>query len=193
MISSTELRAGKTFQIEQIPYQVIKYEHIKIGRGGATVRTTARNLQSGRVEEMTFSTSQTIEAIQTVKKRLQYLYSDDEVSTFIDPQTYEQVEVKKAILENQLPFLKEGQNVDVLFWTGGGDSGKDEPLGVDLPPKVTLCVAETDPGVKGNSATNIYKSATLENGLTVRVPLFIKVGDQVRVDTRTSEYIERAK
>ncbi|MBI2007206.1 MAG: hypothetical protein HYS83_00655 [Candidatus Blackburnbacteria bacterium] len=102
----------------------------------------------------------------------------------MDPKSYEQVEVKKGILGTQLAFLKEGQEADVLFW-------EDEALDIDLPPKVVLAVTETAPGVKGNSATNIYKSAVLENGLQVKVPLFIKVQDKVKVDTRTGEYVER--
>ena len=111
----------------------------------------------------------------------------------MDPKTYEQVEVSRKVVGEQLAFLREGQEVDLLFWSGGEGGEKDEPFGVDLPPKVTLAVIETDPGVKGNSATNIYKQAILENGLAVKVPLFIKTGDKVRVDTRTGEYIERVK
>lgn len=192
MIGATELRAGRTFQIEGTPYQVVKYEHIKMGRGGATVRVTVRNLQTAAVEEKTFSTNTTVEEIATVKRRLQYLYDDGNNVVFMDPKNYEQVEVGRKVVGEQLAFLREGQEVDLLFWSGLGGE-KDEPLGIDLPPKITLTVLETDPGVKGNSATNIYKQATLENGLAVKVPLFIKVGDKVRVDTRTGEYAERVK
>lgn len=184
MISATQLRNGKTFQIDETPYQVLKYEHVKMGRGGATVRISARNLRTGGVEERTFSTGTTVEEIATIKRRLQYLYSDVGNAIFMDPKSYEQVEVKKGILGTQLAFLKEGQEADVLFW-------EDEALDIDLPPKVVLAVTETAPGVKGNSATNIYKSAVLENGLQVKVPLFIKVQDKVKVDTRTGEYVER--
>lgn len=190
MFSATELRAGKTFQIEGAPYQVLKYEHIKMGRGGATVRISARNLRTGGVEEKTFSTSQSVEEISTIKRKLQFLYRDGANIVFMDPKTFEQVGIDKRVLADQTPFLKEGQEADILFWLY---EGKEEPLGVDLPPKVTLAVAETAPGVRGNSATNIYKPATLENGLAVKVPLFIKTGDKVRVDTRTGEYVERAK
>lgn len=190
MFSATELRAGKTFQIDGAPYRVLKYEHIKMGRGGATVRVSARNLRTGGVEEKTFSTSTTVEEIATVKRKLQYLYQDGGNVVFLDPGSYEQVEIDKQVLAEQIPFLKEGQEADILFWLS---EGGEEPLGVDLPPKVTLSVADTAPGVKGNSATNIYKQAVLENGLQVKVPLFIKTGDKVRVDTRTGEYVERAK
>lgn len=193
MLSTTELRAGRTFQIDGTPYQVLKYEHIKMGRGGATVRISARNLRTGGVEEKTFSTNATVEEIATIKRRVQYLYGDGNNVVFMDPKNYEQVEVSKKVVGEQFAFLREGQEVDLLFWSGGSGGEKDEPLGVDLPPKVTLTVFETDPGVKGNSATNIYKQATLENGLGIKVPLFIKTGDKIRVDTRTGEYAERAK
>lgn len=193
MLSSTELRAGRTFHIDGTPYQVLKYEHIKIGRGGATVRVSVRNLRTGANDEKTFSTSQTVEEITTIKRRLQYLYSDGENAVFMDPKTYEQVEVGKNILKNDLLYLKEGDLADLLFWVEGEASSKDKPLGIDLPPKVNLTVADTAPGVKGNSAANIYKSATLENGLVVKVPLFIKAGDKIKVDTRSGEYTERVK
>lgn len=188
MFSATELRAGRTFQIDGAPYRVLKYEHIKMGRGGATVRVSARNLRTGGVEEKTFSTSTTVEEIATVKRKLQYLYQDEGNAVFLDPGSYEQVEIDKRVLAEQIPFLKEGQEADILLWLR---EGGEEPLGVDLPPKVTLSVLETAPGVKGNSAANIYKQAMLENGLQVKVPLFIKTGDKVRVDTRTGEYVER--
>lgn len=188
MFSATELRAGRTFQIDGTPYRVLKYEHIKMGRGGATVRISARNLRTGGVEEKAFNTGVTVEEVTTAKRRLQYLYQDEDNAVFADPKTYEQAEISKSVLSDQLPFLKEGQEVDILFWLPGG---REEPLGVDLPPKVALSVMETAPGVKGNSATNIYKPAMLENGLAVKVPLFIKAGDKVRVDTRTGEYVER--
>lgn len=188
MFSATELRAGRTFQIDGAPYQVLKYEHIKMGRGGATVRILARNLRTGANEEKTFSTGQTVEEITTVKKRLQYLYRDGANVVFMDPKSFEQVGIDKRVLADQIPFLKEGQEADILFWL---NEGREEPLGVDLPSKVTLSVVETAPGIKGNSTTNIYKPATLENGLTVKVPLFIKKGDKVRIDTRTGEYVER--
>lgn len=193
MISSTELRAGRTFQIDGTPYQILKYEHIKIGRGGATVRVSVRNLRTGGNDEKTFSTSQTVEEITTIKRRLQYLYSDGGNTVFMDPKTYEQVEVGKNILKNDLLYLKEGDLADLLFWVEGESSSEDKPLGIDLPPKVNLTVVDTAPGIKGNSAANIYKSATLENGLVVKVPLFIKAGDKIRVDTRSGEYTERVK
>lgn len=193
MIPVTELRSGATFQISGIPYQVTKYEHVKVGRGNATIRITARNLRTGGSEEKTFNSGATVEPILTTKRQLQYLYEDPTSVFFMDPKTYEQVEIGKKVLGDTVSFLQEGQSVNVLFWSFDGAQDKDEALSVDIPPSVVLAVAETGPGVKGNSATNIYKPATLENGLTVKVPLFINIGDKVKVDTRSGDYVERVK
>ncbi|MDO8503417.1 MAG: elongation factor P [bacterium] len=186
MIPVTELRAGATFEISGTPYQVTKYEHVKVGRGNATIRISARNLKTGALEEKTFNSGATVEPILTTKRQLQYLYADSANVSLMDPKTFEQVEIRKEVLGEAVSFLQEGQSVNVLFW-------EDNALSVDLPPSVILTVSETGPGVKGNSATNIYKPATLENGLTVKVPLFINTGDKVKVDTRTGDYVERVK
>ena len=175
--------------MDGIPYKVSKYEHQKIGRGGASVRLIVRNLRTGNQEEKTMNSTAKVEEISTNKRSLQYLYSDGNVSTFMDPKNFEQVEVPKKVVEDQLYYIKEGETVDVLFWSDNG--GADKPLSVDIAPKVTLIVKHTTPGVKGNSATNVYKPAKLENGLEAKVPLFIKEGDKVRIDTRTGEYVER--
>lgn len=186
MLSASDLRNGTAFLSDGKPHKVLKYTFIKMGRGGATVRVLARDMISGAVIEKTFSSSVKVEEAKTAKRTLQYLYCDGADAFFMDPATYEQIEVKKEILENELPYMKEGEVVTVVLW-------EDKVLGVDIPPKVTLTVAETDPGVKGNSASNMYKSAVLENGISVRVPLFVEKGDKVRVDTRTGEYVERVK
>lgn len=185
MITATDLKNGTTFLDEGKPFKVIKYSHIKMGRGGATVRVVARNLETGSLSELTYDAGNKVDEITTSKKRMHYLYKDHKNAFFIDPETYEQTEINLNILGDLISFVKEGSQIDVLFWEG-------RALSVDIAPKVVLEVVETDPGVKGNSATNIYKPAKLENGLTIKVPLFIKAGDKVRVDTRTSEYIERA-
>lgn len=186
MIQVTDLKAGKAFLLESKPYKVIKYTHQKIGRGGANVKLSVRNLNNGNLEEKTFNATKKVEEISTVKKPLQFLYIDKGRGIFMDSRSYEQVEIPVAIVQDQLMYIKEGESIDVLFWD-------EKPLSFDIPPKVTLKVADTVPGVKGNSATNIYKPATLENGVKIRVPLFIKKGEKIRVDTRTGEYVERAK
>lgn len=192
MIPVTDLRKGTTFAIDGQPYKVLEYNHIKMGRGGATIRISARNLLTAGVEVKTFNSGATVEPIITLKKRLQYLYQDGANAVFMDPKNYEQVEIKKDSINEELKFLKEGQEVDISFWSFGGAQDKDLALGIDLPPNLVLTVTEADPGVKGNSASNFYKQVKLENGLFVKAPLFIKIGDKIRVDTRTSEYVERA-
>lgn len=186
MISATDLKNGTTFLSNGKPYQVIKYSLIKMGRGGATVKVTARNLETGSTEEKSFSSNLTIEPVNTYKKKLQYLYKTGNALIFMDPVTYEQAEIPLTVLGDAALFVKEGEAVDILFWD-------EKPISCELTPNVTLMVTECDPGVKGNSATNIYKPATLENGLKLKVPLFIKVGDRIKVDTRTGEYVGRAK
>lgn len=186
MINATDLKNGATFLDKGKPYKVIKYTHVKIGRGGAIVRVSARNLESGSVEEKTFSSNIKVEDVQTLKRQLQFLYNDEHNATFMDPQTYDQVEIPVDILETELPFIKEGETVSVLFWD-------DKPLSIEIQPKVKLTISDTAPGVKGDTASNVYKQATLENGLNIKVPLFIKKGEKIVVDTRTGEYVERAK
>lgn len=156
------------------------------------VKVLARNLETGGIEEISYSSNVTVEDVNTQKRQLQYLYKDASNAVFMDPKSYEQVEIPLKILGDSVVFLKEGESVTILFWdpsTGSGPSA----LSVEMAPKIDLVVAECDPGVKGNSASNIYKQAVLENGLKIKVPLFIKQGEKVRVDTRTGEYIERVK
>lgn len=184
MIEVTHLKVGKTFEADGIPFIVTKYEHQKIARGSGTVKLTLRNLKNGELSKKTYSPNHRFEEISTQKSPLQYLFNDGVVATFMDQNTFEQVEVSTEVLENELSYIKEGEIVDVLFWDG-------KPLSVSIAPKVTLEVKQTTPGVKGNSATNVFKPAKLENGLEIKVPLFIKVGDKIRVDTRNGEYIER--
>ncbi len=185
MINATDLKGGTTFLHNNQPFRVIKYNLVKMGRGGATVKVSARNLETGSVNEFGFSSNIKIESVSTLKKQLQYLFNDGVTATFMDPKSFEQTEISVEILKSELPYIKEGENVDVLFWG-------EKALSVDIQPKVTLAVNETDPGVKGNSVSNLYKPAKLENGLSLKVPLFIKIGDKIRVDTRTGDYVERA-
>ncbi|OGM21087.1 elongation factor P [Candidatus Woesebacteria bacterium RIFCSPHIGHO2_01_FULL_38_9] len=186
MIQSTDLKNGTTFLSDGKPLKVIKYSFIKMGRGGATVRVTARNLESGNIEEKTFSSNVKVDEVSTLKRTLQYLYADGANAVFMDPRTYEQVEIPQSIIKDEIQYIKEGDEVNVLFWD-------EKPLSIEIPPKVTLEIIDTDPGVKGNSATNMFKSAILENKNSVKVPLFINKGDRITVDTRTGEYVERAK
>ena len=184
MISATDLKTSITFLMEGKPFQVVSYTHKKIGRGGANIRVSIKNLKTGSLEEKTFSSTQKFDEINTLKRPLQFLYVDGDMAVFMDPTDFSQVEIMQDIVKDAIRFIKEGETASVMFW-------EDTPLSVEIAPKVTLEVKETVPGVKGNSATNVYKPATLENGLEVKVPLFIKAGDRIRVDTRTGDYIER--
>lgn len=202
MISVTELRAERAFQIDGIPYQVIEYKHTKMGRGTANIRVKVRNLYDGTIVQKTFISGAKVEPIETQTRIVQYLYCaatssaypQEEEFYFIDPRTYEQFSLAKPIMGGKEKFLKEGEEVKILFWSFAGAQDKEDiPLGIELPPKMEFIVAETGPGVKGDSVTASFKPATLDNGLVVRVPLFVNVGDKIKVDTRTGEYLERAK
>jgi elongation factor P len=185
MIPVTGLRAGTTFLLDGQPYKVLQYSHIKMGRGNATIKVKIKNLINGAITEKSFASGAALAPVNTTKRSLQFLYQDNENAYFMDPVTFEQIEIPKEVLSRELVFLKEGETASILFW-------EDKPLSIELPPRVTLKVVETDPGIRGNSATNVYKQAQLENGLLVKVPLFINPGDKVRIDTRTGEYVERA-
>lgn len=186
MISATELRAGRTFQEDGQPYLVLKYEHTKMGRGTANIKVKVKNLKTGSVTEKTFISGARVEEILTQKKKLQYLYSDQSSYYFIEPKSFEQFTIPVKLLREQVDFLKEGIEVNILFV-------EEEPVSVELAPKMKFKIKETGPGVKGNSATNIFKPATLDNGMKIKVPLFIKTGEKIWVDTRTGEYVERVR
>lgn len=185
MISVTDLRAGTTFEDNGQIYQVLSYEHIKMGRGTATIKVKVKNLRTGSITEKSFISSARVDQIPLLKKEMQFLYKDDKEAFFMDPVIFEQISVPlRTITQPQL--LKEGGRFTLNFYN-------QEPLEVIFSPKMEFKVLETGPGERGNSATNIYKDAILENGLKVRVPLFIKTGDRVLIDTRTLIYHEKAK
>jgi elongation factor P len=186
MITVQDLKNGTTFELNGEPFVVVKYEHIKLGRGSANIRVKLKSLKNGRVSERTFINSARVEEIQTMKKKMQYLYSDGKSLIFMDPVSFEQVTIASEILGDVSQFLKEGMEVQILFWD-------DKPLWAELPPKIEFVVSETVPGVKGNTTSNVYKPATLENGYQIKIPLFINKGDKIKVDTRSGEYVERVK
>jgi len=185
-VNATDLRAGVAFLYEGKPFKVTKYQLIKMGRGGATVRVNCVNLETFANVEHAFSSNLSFDSITLSKRKLQYLYKDEKTAFFMNPTNYEQIEVPLTILGDDVAYIKEGGECDILFW-------EDRAMSVDLPPNIILEVVECDPGIKGNSASNFLKGAKMENGLDVKVPLFIKVGDKIKVDTRSGDYIERAK
>ena len=183
MIVVQDLRNGTAFLLDGQPWMCLKYEHVKMGRGTATIRVKIRNLLTGTTVEKSFVNSARVEEINTARRAMQYLYGS---YVFMDPKSFEQVEISDQVVGDQGVYLKEGAVVDILFWD-------ERPLWIELPPKMEFTVVETDPGIKGNSAANMYKSAKLDNGMTIRVPLFINQGDRLVVDTRDGSYVERAK
>lgn len=184
MIGVTELRAGTIFEEDGNLYQVLSYEHIKMGRGSANIKVKVRNIRQGSTTEKGFTNGARVNDVQVFKKDVQYLYSDSDSAYFMDPKSFEQIAISLKLIGTDNSYLKESEtyNISVLG---------NEPLALNLPPKMDFIITEAAPGVKGNTASNIYKDATLDNGLNVRVPLFIKAGDKVRIDTRTGEYSQK--
>lgn len=183
MIPVTNLRTGACFTDGKDLFLVLTYEHVKMGRGTATIRVKVKNLKSGATTEKSFISGAKVEEASLSKKEMQYLYKATNF-VFMDPQTFEQVELSAEKIEEAASYLQEGMMVKILFY-------QDEPLTLELPIKMEFDVAETEPGIRGNSATNIFKDAILSNGLKIKVPLFVKLGDRILVDTRTGEYEER--
>lgn len=184
MISVTDLRSGVTFEESGNIFEVLSYEHIKVGRGSASVKVKIKNLRSGAILERGFISSAQVRDILLEKRDYQYLYKDNEKAYFMDQTTFEQVEIPLKLLDGYI-YLKDGEMASLRFYG-------NEPLGLFLPPKVTLEIADTPPGVRGDSASNVYKEARLENGLKTKVPLFIEIGDKIVVDTRDGSYTKRA-
>lgn len=189
MIGVTELRSGTAFYLDSQLWVVVKYEHVKMGRGTATIKIKARNLETGSTVEKSFISGARVEEAQTIKKEMSFLYKDDDSLIVMDPQTYEQFNIPLSIAEDVVKYLQEGMNVWVLIVN---EEEGSRAINIELPAKMTFVVAEADPGVKGDSAANMLKNAVLENGMNVKVPLFIKTGEKIRIDTRTGAYVERA-
>jgi elongation factor P len=185
MISVTELRAGTTYREDGNLLQVISYEHIKMGRGSANIKVKVKNLSNGSTVEKSYINGARVDDVHVMKREMQFLYKDDELAYFMNPESYEQVQVPLSIIEGY-EYLKEGENFTVSFL-------EDKPLSVQLPPKMVFQVTETGPAIKGNSATNVFKDAILENGVKTKVPLFINEGEKIRIDTRTGQYSEKAQ
>lgn len=185
MISASKLRNGVCFVYNEKPYRVLDYKHKHLSRGSGTIKVKTLNLDNSRQENLTFKSGDKLEEIDVYKKRMQYLYPEGESLVFMDGLTYDQIEVNSELVESGALYLKSGEEYDLLLWD-------ERVLGVNLPPKVVMEIEDAAPGEKGDSASNIYKDATLIGGAKIRVPLFVNKGDKIRVDTRTGEYVERA-
>ena len=185
MISAGDFRNGITFEMDGNVVQVIEFQHVKPGKGAAFVRTKYKNVITGAVVERSFNPTDKYPTAYIERKDMQYLYSDGDLYYFLDMETYEQQPIDKSKLGPAFQFVKENMEVKVLSYKGN-------VFGVEPPNFVELEVTETDPGFKGDTATNATKPATLETGAEIKVPLFINQGDMIRIDTRTGEYMERA-
>lgn len=184
MISSNDLKTGMTIELNGEIYTVLDFQHVKPGKGAAFVRSKLKNLRSGATIEHTFRAGEKIARAHIEKKQMQYLYYDDAGYVFMDMENYDQITIPEDRLGEDKKFIKENMNISVLMYG-------TEIIGVELPTFVELQVTETEPGIKGDTATGGSKNATLETGAVIQVPLFVEVGDVIKVDTRTKEYIER--
>ena len=186
MISAGEFRNGVTFEMDGGIWTVVHFQHVKPGKGAAFVRTKIKNVVTGAVVERTFSPTEKFPKAHIDTKEMQYLYGDGDIYYFMDLDTYEQIPLGLAQVEEALQYLKENDNATVKFF-------RDKPFIVEAPNFVELKVIETEPGIKGDTATNVTKSATVETGTIVQVPIFIEVGEVIQIDTRTGSYLSRAK
>lgn len=186
MLNVTDLRNGAVFKEGKDLLQVLSYEHIKMGRGSGTIKVKVKNLRSGSVTEKSFITGARVDEANVEKKKTQFLYRDGTAFYFMDPTSFEQFPLSSDIISNEAKFLKDGMEVNLIV------SG-EEALGLELPNSLIYTVTETGPGEKGNTVSNVYKDATLDNGLVVKVPMFMKLGDRVKIDTRSGQYVERVK
>lgn len=185
MFNINDIKNGITFIYEDNIYQVLEFLHVKPGKGAAFVKAKLRNLRTGSTVEKTFNTSIKLEKAMIEKQNMQYLYNNGDVYNFMNMQTYEQIELSKDQLGDSEKFLKEGINVDISFYQG-------ELIGIILPDKIEYEVEKTEPAVKGNTTNNAMKDAYMENGLMVRVPLFIEQGEHILVSTKDGKYDSRA-
>jgi elongation factor P len=185
MVSTNQFRNGMHIQLDASVWRILEFQHVKPGKGGAFVRSRLRNLDSGAVVDKTFRAGEKFPRVHTEVKDVQYLYDEGDDVVFMDTDTYEQFSLSRASVEDALPYLEPSSSVQIL-WIDG------RPAGVQMPSAVELAVAETDPGVRGDTVSNVTKPAKLETGAVVQVPLFVNAGDRIKVDPREGRYISRA-
>ena len=185
MISTNELKTGLTVEIDGDAWSIIEFQHVKPGKGAAFVRTKMKNLRTGSVQERTYNAGEKLTRARVETRAMQYLYSFEGEYTFMDNESFEQMTISAAELGNSINYLVENMSINVQFFD-------EKIIGLELPNVVELKIAQTEPGVRGDTATAGTKPATLETGANIKVPFFINIGDVVRVDTRTNEYLGRA-
>ena len=185
-MTAGEFRNGVTFEMDGQVQQVIEFQHVKPGKGAAFVRVKMKNVVTGAVTETSFNPTAKFEEAFVERREMQYLYNEGDLYYFMDNETYEQIPISKGTLGDDFRFVKENENVKVLSYKGS-------VFAVEPPLFVELEITETEPGVKGNTATNVLKPATVETGAVVKVPIFIEQGERIQIDTRTGEYQGRSK
>ena len=186
MIYASDFRKGMTFEVNGEPHVVLDFQHVKPGKGAAFVRTKYKNILSGATREEAFNPDDKFPKAHIETRKMQYLYNDGELYYFMDPETYDQVPIAFELVEDAIKFMRENDEATVKSFQGA-------PVLVEAENFVNLVVTETEPGVKGNTATNVTKAATVETGAIVQVPIFIEAGEKIQIDTRTGEYLGRAK
>ena len=183
-ITTNDIKNGMSLDIEGVLFEIVEFQHVKPGKGGAFVRTTLKNVRNGAVVERTFRAGEKVERAMIDKREMQFLYRSGDDYVFMDMASYEETRLTAPQIGDQRKYLKEGMEVSVVYWNG-------KPLEVELPNSVTLEVTQTDPGVKGDTATGGTKPAIVETGAQVMVPLFISIGEKIRIDTRSDSYLGR--
>lgn len=185
-LNVTDLRNGTFFKEGPGIFQVLSYDHVKMGRGSGNVKVKVKNLKTGSVTEKSFITGARVDEASVEKKKAQFLYRDGDIYNFMDPQSFEQFSLAGQALGEQTKYLKDALEATLIISEG-------EALGLELPNSLVYEITETGPGERGNTVSNVFKDATLDNGLLVKVPMFMKVGEKVKIDTRSGQYVERVK
>ena len=183
-VDTSQFRNGLKIELDGEPFVIVYFQHVKPGKGGAFVRTKVKNLKTGRVLDRRFRAGEKVEAADIDDRKMQFLYRDGDQLVFMDSDSYDQIPFSSDQVGDAKKYLIENLDVDVLFWRG-------QPINIELPAFIQAAVTECEPGMKGDTASGATKPATLETGAVVQVPLFVKEGERIRVDTRTGEYVER--
>ena len=184
MYSTTDFRKGLKIEIDGTPFEIIEFQHFKPGKGGAMVRTKLRNILNGRVLDNTFRSGEKVDRPNLESRDMQFLYHEGEQLVFMDMTTYDQMHMDAEATDGKANYLKDGQEYRVLLYN-------EKPLDIEIPASLVLEVTETEPGAKGDTVSNVTKPATLETGVVIQVPIFVNIGDRVKVDTRTNGYLGR--
>ncbi len=184
MYSTTDFKRGLKLEIDNTPYEIIEFQHFKPGKGGAMIRTKLRNLLNGKVVDNTFRSGEKVGKPDMEHRDMQFLYRQDDELVFMDQVSYEQLQIKEEYTSGKADFLKEAQICKVLLYNG-------EPIDIEMPNSVVLEVTQTEPGVKGDTVSNVTKPATLETGGVVQVPIFVNIGDKIKVNTEERTYLGR--